>query len=120
VQQDARRGRLRVSLTTMGRTSGRPRHVSLYAFADGDGLVVVGSNGGAPEDPDWVANLRAEPRATLNAGEAEREVRAREVMGTERDRLWAVVTSAFPAYASFQRRARRVIPLFVLEAVESS
>jgi deazaflavin-dependent oxidoreductase (nitroreductase family) len=102
----------------MGRTSGLPRRVSLYAFADGDELVVVGSNGGAPEDPDWVANLRAEPGATLHVGKGEGEVRAREVEGAERDRLWALVTGAFPAYASFQRRTRRTIPLFILEAAE--
>jgi hypothetical protein len=48
-------------------------------------------------------------------GGSERPVRAREVSGPDRDRLWAVVVEGFPTYASYQRKTARVIPLFVLE-----
>jgi deazaflavin-dependent oxidoreductase (nitroreductase family) len=109
--------KLSVKLTTKGRRTGKPRQVSLYAFEDGDRLVVVGSRGGAAADPDWAGNLRVEPQATIKIGRDARDVCAHEVAGSERDRLWTLVTGEFPLYASYQRKTERVIPLFVLETV---
>jgi deazaflavin-dependent oxidoreductase (nitroreductase family) len=108
---------LKITLTTTGRTSGQPRAVSLYAFEDGDRLVIVGSAGGDPAHPAWVLNLRAEPRAIIRVGGEERSVVAHEVEddGPERDRLWRMVTEAFRYYATYQRKTTRLIPLFVLE-----
>ena len=108
---------MNVTLTTTGRRTGKPRPVTLYAWDDGDRVVVVGSRGGAAKDPDWVGNLRADPRATVKQGRDVREVRASEVDGSERDRLWALVVEAFPLYSTYQRKTKRVIPLFVLETV---
>ena len=108
---------MKITLTTTGRRSGEPRDVPLYAWDDGDRLVIVGSMGGAAKDPDWARNLRAEPRATVRKGRHLREVRAEEVGGPERDRLWKLVTEAFPLYATYQRKTKRVLPLFVLETV---
>lgn len=56
---------MKVTLTTTGRRSGEARAVPLYAWEDGDRLVIVGSLGGSAKDPDWVGNLRADPRATV-------------------------------------------------------
>jgi len=110
--------KLNVRLTTTGRRTGQAREVQLYGFEDGDRLVVVGSRGGAAKDPDWAGNLRAEPRAAIRIGRDARDVRAQEVTGPERDRLWTLVTGAFPLYASYQRKTDRLIPLFVLETVQ--
>jgi deazaflavin-dependent oxidoreductase (nitroreductase family) len=110
-------GSMKITLTTSGRRTGLERAVPLYAWEDGDRLVVVGSRGGAASDPDWARNLRASPRAAVKQGREVREFRASEVDGPERDRLWAVVTAAFPLYASYQRKATRRIPLFVLEPI---
>ena len=65
-------------------------------------------------------NLRAEPRATVRRGRQALKVRASEVKGQkQRDRLWQLVTEAFPLYKTYQRRTTRTIPLFVLEPVAS-
>lgn len=106
---------VRVTLTTTGRKSRKPRTVPLYAFEDGHRLVIVGSFGGKPKDPSWVANLRAYPRATVKQGHNLREVNAQEVEGPDRERLWYLVCEAFPLYETYQRRTQRLIPLFVLE-----
>ena len=106
--------RLQVRLTTTGRRSGEARPVTLYAFPDGDRLVVVGSWGGKARDPAWVGNLRAEPSATVRAEGTERPVTAHEVSGSERERLWELVCTEFPLYRTYQRRTTRTIPLFVL------
>jgi F420H(2)-dependent quinone reductase len=105
-----------IALSTIGRRSGRRRSVTLYAFEDGARLVVVGSRGGAARDPAWAVNLRANPNAHVRRGSSEWDVQAREVEpGDERERLWVLVTEAFPLYDAYQRRTRRLIPLFVLE-----
>lgn len=109
---------MNVRLTTIGRKTGHPREIPLYAFADGDRLVIVGSRGGAAKDPAWVDNLRAEPRAAVRVGSEERQVTAREIGNDDVDReRWSVVVAAFPPYATFQARTERTIPLFVLEVV---
>jgi len=110
--------KVNVKVTTTGRRSGQHREVTLYAYEDGDRLVIVGSRGGAAQDPAWVRNLRSDPRATIKRGRKAWDVRAGEVEGgPERDRLWALVTSDFPLYKAYQRKTTRVIPLFVLETV---
>jgi deazaflavin-dependent oxidoreductase (nitroreductase family) len=107
---------MQVRLTTTGRHTGTARAVTLYAFETPDGsLVVTGSRGGAAHDPRWALNLRENPEATVKVGREERAVTAREVSGEERERLWTLVTGAFPLYETYQRRTKRVIPLFVLE-----
>ena len=85
------------ALTTTGRSTGKLRSVPLYAFEDGDRLVIVGSWAGGPKDPAWAGNFRMEPGATAKVGKIERRVRAREVdvPSDERDRLWTLVTQGF-------------------------
>ena len=107
---------MQVRLTTTGRQTGKERTVTLYAFETPTGaLVITGSRGGKAHDPRWALNLRDHPDATVKVGREERAVRAREVSGKERERLWTLVTGEFPLYETYQRRTKRVIPLFVLE-----
>jgi deazaflavin-dependent oxidoreductase (nitroreductase family) len=105
----------RISLTTTGAKSGKRRSVELYAYPDGDALVVVGSNGGRKHDPGWAHNLRADSTATVKRGKQEHRVNAREVSGKARARLWDLVCGQFPLYVSYQKRCERTIPLFVLK-----
>ena len=108
-----------VRVTTTGRRTGQQRAVTLYAFDDGERLVIVGSRGGSAKDPVWAFNLRHDPHAMVKVGREERSVRAIEVEGLERDRLWELVCAEFPLYATFQRRTKRTIPLFVLSPPET-
>jgi F420H(2)-dependent quinone reductase len=112
--------RLTITLTTTGRRSGLPRAVTLYAFRvpDSDALVVIGSYGGAARDPAWAGNLRANPAANVTQGHAEHAVTAREVQREERDRLWQLAVDDFPLYATYERKTRRTIPVFLLELAE--
>lgn len=112
---------LTVTVTATGRKTGMPREVELFAFEDGDRLVIVGSSWGAAKNPVWVGNLRAEPRATVRVGGKLRAVVAREVHeDAERERLWRLVSGQFPTYETFQRRTSRTIPLFLLEPAEEA
>jgi F420H(2)-dependent quinone reductase len=108
-------GKRSIKLVTTGRRTGKPRQVTLYGVPDGDGLVIVGSAGGSPTHPAWVHNLRAHPDVRIRDGGETRDVRAREVAEADRERLWELVSAAFPLYRQYQRRTDRLIPLFVLE-----
>ena len=106
-----------VVLTTTGRRSGRPREAPLFALRDGPSYLLVGTHGGAELLPDWVANLRASPTASLRAGRGLHAVRAREpAPGSEEYRvLWARAVAAYPGYAEYRARRASDPPIVVLE-----
>lgn len=110
-------GALRVLLlTTTGRKSGQARTVPLVFFEDGERLVIIGSKGGDPRDPLWWQNLKQTPQATVQIGADSRRVRARIASAEERARLWPRIKGENPAYAGYELKTRREIPVVVLEA----
>ena len=82
---------------------------------DGRRYAAVGSMGGAPKDPGWVVNLRADPSATVQDGPEVRDYRARELEGAEKAEWWRRATEVWPAYEEYQGRTERAIPVFLLE-----
>lgn len=106
-----------VLLTTRGRRSGQPRTTPVYGIADGDRLVVVGSNAGRGTHPDWYKNLRADPSARVQMGSRARDMRARDAAPEERDHLWPKLVRAYPGYAAYRETAGREIPIVILEPV---
>lgn len=106
-----------LELTTVGRRSGRPRSVLLTAPVRlGGAIVVVASRGGDDRHPDWLLNLRAQPRVEVALqGGPPRPMLARIAEGAERERLWRRITTTNPRYAGYQRRTSREIPVVVLE-----
>ena len=112
-------GKQIVRLTIIGRKSGQPRSVLLYAFPAGDSCAVVASNLGDDAYPLWYLNLKANPAVTVEVEGVRFEAVAREAEGEERSRLWAGVTAADPTYTEYQKRTKRVIPVIVLEVREN-
>ena len=101
-------------MTTVGAKSGRPRTAPIWIYPDGEAWVVVASRGGDRRLPGWYHNLRANARATLQIGRERIEVKAREAAGEEHERLWEMVTNAYPGYAYYRERSGRHIPMLVL------
>jgi deazaflavin-dependent oxidoreductase (nitroreductase family) len=101
-------------LTTTGRASGRPRTVPLTYFEDGERLVIIASAGGAARDPAWWRNLQARPEAEVQLAGERRRVRARIASAEERARLWPRVKRENPAYAEYEQRTAREIPVVLL------
>jgi deazaflavin-dependent oxidoreductase (nitroreductase family) len=102
-------------LTTTGAKSGQ-RRVSPLAYFDIDGrLIIIGSFAGAPVNPAWVHNLRANPRAHVEVGTDAFDVTARELPAAERDELFPKVTAVAPGFAEYQSKTSRTIPLFELQ-----
>jgi F420H(2)-dependent quinone reductase len=99
----------------VGRRSGEERVTPLIFLRDGEDLVVVASMGGIPKHPAWFHNLRAAPETVVELGRERREVRARVAGAEEKARLWPRLVDMYPAYAAYQRRTERDIPVVVLE-----
>lgn len=105
-----------IILWTLGAKSGKVRKTPLVRVADGGGrYAVVGSQGGAPTDPHWVHNIRANPVARLQDGDAVRDFSVREATGDEKATWWERATDVWPDYDSYQAATDRQIPVFVLE-----
>jgi deazaflavin-dependent oxidoreductase (nitroreductase family) len=102
-------------LVAKGRKSGRDRAVALAYFQIAGKLLLVGSNAGSATEPQWVGNLRANPRATVFIARKPRPVVARIAAGEERRGLWDALVAIAPTYAEFQAMTTREIPLVILE-----
>ena len=106
-----------VIVVNRGARSGLLRRTPLMRVEHGGSYLAVGSRGGAPSDPAWVSNLRANPRVDVWDGPKRGDYTAREISGAERAEWWKRAVAAFPSYADYQQRTDRLIPLFVLEPV---
>ena len=105
-----------VIVTNTGNKTGAIRKTPLMRVQDGANYVLVGSVGGAPKNPVWVYNLRANPLVEVRDGKEVRSMRVREVADdAERTRLWALAAQAFPPYDEYKQRTSRKIPVFIAE-----
>ena len=105
-----------IIVTNTGRRTGAVRKTPLMRVVDGDNYVLVASKGGAPKHPEWYYNLTANSEVQIRDKAVVRSMRIREVVdGAERKRLWAVAVAAYPPYAEYQTRTRRLIPVLVAE-----
>jgi deazaflavin-dependent oxidoreductase (nitroreductase family) len=102
-------------LTTTGAKSGKERISPLAYFRVDGKLLIIGSFAGAPVNPAWVHNLRANPQAHVEVGADAFDVTARELPATEREELFPKVTAVAPGFAEYQAKTSRVIPLFELQ-----
>jgi deazaflavin-dependent oxidoreductase (nitroreductase family) len=62
---------------------------------------IVASHQGAPENPAWYHNLKANPRTDVEAGAETFPVMVNETTGEERDAVWAGILAMAPSLAEF-------------------
>jgi deazaflavin-dependent oxidoreductase (nitroreductase family) len=103
-----------VLLTTTGARTGQRRTTPMMFHRDGDRLLVVASNVGAPRHPDWYLNLAASPRVTVEVADETYDALADTLEGEERDRVWAMLTQNYPFFAEHQAKTERTIPVVAL------
>jgi deazaflavin-dependent oxidoreductase (nitroreductase family) len=101
-------------LHTTGARTGSPRMNPLMFHDEGDVRYVFASKGGAPDNPAWFYNLRAHPEATVEFGRESYPVRATEITGDERDRIYAAMVTRFPQFAEYEEKTSRTIPVVAL------
>ena len=102
-------------LTTTGCKSGQPRTAPVVYLADGERMLVIGSNAGNDRVPAWSLNLKAEPQAEVEVGRRRIPVRARVAEGEERAELWGKCNEQYAGFDDYEGKTDRKIALFVLE-----
>ena len=102
-------------LTTIGAKSGQPRTTPMMYIPDGNRLLVIASNAGAPRHPDWYYNLVAHPEVTVEVKDETYQAIATVAVGEERERLWKQAVAAAPFFVEHQAKISRQIPVIVLE-----
>jgi deazaflavin-dependent oxidoreductase (nitroreductase family) len=107
-------------MTAKGAKSGDAITTPLVYGRDGDHYVIVASKGGAPKHPTWFGNLKANPEVEVEVANADGtenfKARARVVESrAEHDRLYHEMTRIWPAFADYQTRTDRLIPVVILE-----
>ncbi|MBV8078853.1 MAG: nitroreductase family deazaflavin-dependent oxidoreductase [Actinobacteria bacterium] len=102
-------------LTHTGAKTGTKRTNPLAYLEDDGRYVIFASKGGAPTNPDWYHNLRANPDVTVEVGTDTFAARARVAEGAERDELYARQAELRPQFAEYAQKTTRVIPVVVLE-----
>ncbi len=104
-----------VLITMRGAKSGKVRKVPLMRVEHDGTYAIVASLGGAPKNPVWYNNVKADPNLELQDGTESGRYTAREVTGDEKAIWWERAVAAYPDYADYQRKTDRQIPVFVLE-----
>jgi deazaflavin-dependent oxidoreductase (nitroreductase family) len=101
-------------LHTTGAKSGRERVNPVFYQQVGDEVAVFASKAGAPTDPDWYRNLRANPGVTVEIGTETVPMRARVAEGDERAKIWEKQKQVMPGFAEYAAKAGREIPVVIL------
>jgi len=101
-------------LHTTGAKSGRERVNPVVYQQVGDDIAVFASKGGAPTNPDWYRNLRANPDVTVEIGTETIPMHARVAQGDERTKIWEQQKKVMPGFAEYEGKTDREIPVVIL------
>ncbi len=110
-------GKNTLILTTTGRKTGREISTPLLYVKEGEKLYLVASFGGNDTPPGWYSNLTKNPKVKAEVGSSSRAHVAKTLSTEEAALIWPKLLAIYPAYASYQRRTTRVIPIVELTPV---
>jgi deazaflavin-dependent oxidoreductase (nitroreductase family) len=104
-----------IVITSVGSSSGKLRKNPVMRVERDGHYAAVASKGGTPEHPAWYRNLVEHPPVELQDGPSKGDYIAHEASGEERETWWERAVEIWPAYAEYQEKTDRQIPVFVLE-----
>lgn len=104
-------------VTMTGAKSGRTIKIPLMYVPYGEGVLLVASQGGAPKNPVWYANLVKHPDIEVNHRGRKMKLRARLATAEEKPALWPICDAHYAPYEEYRQRTDRDIPVFVCEPV---
>ncbi|MEV4515796.1 nitroreductase/quinone reductase family protein [Dactylosporangium sp. NPDC049525] len=107
-------GKTLVLLHTVGRRTGKQNINPLVAAPVGDDYVICGSQGGAPTDPQWIANLEAASGpATVELGTETVKADYTVVRAGDADweQLYGAWRAYWPAAADYEQKTDRKFPV---------
>jgi deazaflavin-dependent oxidoreductase (nitroreductase family) len=106
-----------VLLTVTGAKSGNTYTTPLVYSKDGNRFVIIASMAGAPNNPDWYHNIKANPAVTLEIGTERFQAKATVTSGKERERLFNAQAAIMPVFNDYRKKTTRQIPVIALERV---
>ncbi|OBJ56527.1 nitroreductase family deazaflavin-dependent oxidoreductase [Mycobacterium sp. 1423905.2] len=98
-----------------GRKSGKVFVTPLLYMRDGVDVVIVGSQGGRAEHPQWFRNLVANPDTFVEIGSERHAVRAVVADAQQRARLWPRLVDLYADFDTYQSWTEREIPVIILQ-----
>ena len=101
-------------LTTTGWKTGKKRTRPLLYLREGNRLVIIAANSGRENDPVWWTNLKHNPIGEVQLGNEKETVYAQRATGSEKERLWWLMNSMYPAYNEYQKKTKRELSVVVL------
>jgi deazaflavin-dependent oxidoreductase (nitroreductase family) len=107
-------------LDVRGRKSGLKRSKALLYYKKDDVYYVVASNGGRPEHPVWLSNVRANPDVSVQAGAKKFDARARAILSTDDPELWKELVRFYPGWGDYQKLTDRTIVIVELAPVRAN
>lgn len=108
-------GRPVMLVTMTGAKTGKERTIPLMYVPYKEGVIVVGSQGGAPKSPVWVKSIQKNPDVTVQYKGKKMQLRARQVDDAEKAEVWPVCVEHYHEYDDYQNRTDRNIPVFICE-----
>ena len=100
-----------------GAKSGKTYTTPLVYSKDGNRFVIIASMAGAPNNPDWYHNIKANPTVTLEIGTERFQAKATVTSGEERERLFNAQAAIMPVFNDYRKKTTRQIPVIALERV---
>jgi deazaflavin-dependent oxidoreductase (nitroreductase family) len=104
-----------VVVTSIGARSGKLRKNPVMRVEHDGSYALIASKGGAPEHPEWYHNVISHPVVELQDERLRRDFDVRMAKGAEREEWWQRAVEVWPAYAEYQKKTDREIPVFVAE-----
>jgi len=101
-------------LHTTGARSGRERVAPLVYREEGDRFFIFASKGGGHSHPDWYHNHKANPTVSVEIGAGTSSATAVEVIGGERDAIYARQAADLDNFATYQAGRDRTTPVIEL------
>ncbi len=108
-------GRPVMLVTMTGAKTGNKRTIPLMYVPYKEGVIVVGSQGGAPKSPVWVKSIQQNPNVVVQYKGNKMELKARQVDDTEKAEVWPTCVENYAPYEDYQARTDRNIPVFICE-----
>ena len=106
-----------VTITMIGRKSGKARSVHLAAIEDEGDQLIVASSMGREKHPGWRYNLEANPDVEVQAEGDFYKARAEILSDVEKGRVWPKIRETVPQMCVYETRTDRNIRVFRLHRV---
>ena len=98
-------------LTTKGRKSGQKFTTPLVYIDHEEGYLIIASNGGNKNHPDWYYNLKSDPTVGLQIKDKIISAQAEILDEAARAPIWKEIVAEAPQYGEYEGRTGRLIPV---------